>query len=458
MGGLQLFSLWTIYISLKVTAFAATLSLDCDGYLLKLDRTPTGLYFNRWNFDSQVRPTSVFQKVIDSIDPHLPILILDTNPEPNLWLPHNIVDSMATKVLGGLPYSQLTIQQRDLVMDLFASRVLEQLHLRTNRIFIFDHHFDSPVLSDTSATVLILDFIGWLQRQPESPRKQAIHSLLRDHVAIRDHSDIDIILANFSIRLAERPQELNRWSSLLKRIALFNDYGHLDSALDRKQMNQVLAAYHLLFCFEDWIATRMNGGFDWALDRIPDLLEITETLNIESDPLLDLIAHWKARNVEKAWHLDGFLQSLEKQWMDSQRLSLLIEQSLSVPGLLEISHRVLTLWIAPQFYRPFNSLDIIRYLKRFHPDLVSQSEVLIFVYSELKDQKTFHHVKLRSVNSSLRLDPIFEEVRKRQWGGGGRSGAGGLYAPTGNSNTSTQLRDDLTWLRTEIVKIQTEAL
>jgi hypothetical protein len=398
--------------------------LPCRNLLeVAIDRSDArSIYFDRWNLARGVAADSVLSQLIHEQSAKGPVVIMDTNPSAKTWQPQNIFTAEADRLMPNRKYSQLTDGEKAALYQNFLERISAQHAQRESLVLFFDHHFDSHLLLDASTTPIVVDFLLWLQEQ-KSDKALEMHQILRNSTILRDHSDADIVLANFAMGLLDQPELLRQWAPLLRSIALYNDHLYLSPSQTTLQQTEALAGYELLLAMEKWIPTQPPGGFVQGLSMIPHVLELVQTfarLNIPagSDVLPEIIAAWPQLETRLTAPLAQILPQLEENWQNRQNLQKLMTQA-----DFKTFDDVLLVHFPPLTGPKVSNVDLIRYLEADRRDLVTGMRVLV-VLSSRAEQPEVYSVKIRALGAAVDLTPIFQKMLGLGYPGGGRAGAG----------------------------------
>ena len=182
---------------------------------------------------------------------------------PDFLFGRNIVDAAAASRVEGLfgakfLYDQLSQNDRErLIYEPLARR----LSRADGPLFLHvDHHYAPELLATTSTTPLLVDFLLYLEKVGQD----ALIRRLQRTFAIMDHSDADIVLANYVLRRAGEPGFLGSHEALLKGAAILNDYQR-EIATTPKARADVEFLYNVAVAIDKRIADgklRYRGAFE----------------------------------------------------------------------------------------------------------------------------------------------------------------------------------------------------
>ncbi len=423
----------------------------CDRLLIDYDERT--VYYNRWALPKNVNQDDLLNEVAGQVPSEKSIIILDTNPSPDKYGEVNLIRPAADRAFPqagpNSTYDNFDAVTKDVLFRTFVHRTDDAIRERGRAVLIFDHHFNSRLLSTTSATPLTVDFLTWLSERPDASEYENVRTALRTGVILRDHSDPDIVLANLALSWLDDPETLEHYGPMISSIALFNDHGRLPKSMGRREQLEVLLGYNIVVAFEKWIPAQGPGAFEQALKMIP--------------PLLDL-AHEVARAYPGEEFTEGFLMAAKKDprtqnadareiitrihsaWEQYKVFTGEVENMTRDPHAFRRVGKVLVMTFPPTKGDAPTGLNAMRVLKEKHRARIGDAKVLVMVAPVLRGERTLTHVKIRSLDPDFRLDPVIEAIRARHFGGGGRSGAGGLYASAGGEVTELQRAEHLTWL------------
>jgi len=161
------------------------------------------LYLNR---SAVPNPDELISQLLEHLPQvkHRLVRIMDFNTSqiPSLAA-NNIVTEDTDSQIRDTP-RRLTPSQQEILFSSFDRR--------EGNIFHLDHHYDYPALATTSTTPILLDYLKWLHRKPYGSKKI---KELQGSFAIMDHSDADILLANYLITKAGDLRFLDTYGDVL---------------------------------------------------------------------------------------------------------------------------------------------------------------------------------------------------------------------------------------------------
>jgi hypothetical protein len=430
-----------IIASLVVPAHAAT---NCD-YEFTVERDRHGAYFDRTANVGDVDRAGFITRLINTVEPGRAILIFDTNPSPSLWAEHNIVTPAHDHAYAAASYDDLDAHARAEIFEEFVERVDRTLRETARPVVIVDHHFKSRLLATTSTTVLVLDFLEWLNREPSSGARDRVRAAFAEGFAIRDHADADIVLANVVTRLAESPDALARFGPIARDIALHNDHTTLPTPPDRRAA--ALVGHAVFEAFEHHVAPK-PGGFRKTLDRALDVLALIEarasTLARASDPIDAFLIDPEVVKDEHA--LKDVLAHVRDGWTERRDLRAeFLEMQNGGGGIRRLGQALVV--DMPLRKKAASGMAILRFVQEV--GLATDARALVVVTREHGDPggpEIVTHVKIRALGPDVNLDPLIGDIIEKGKGGGGRGRAGGLYAAAGREVTAEELADDLAWI------------
>lgn len=144
-------------------------------------------------------------------------VVLDTNFREKTLEGANAVNPEADETVRNGVYEKLSEEEKDLLFEALASRVAED-----GGVIHLDHHYDLPVLSQTSTTVLVVDFLRYLRRQGEAGKK--LIREIQGSFRVVDHADADVLLSYFAVQKANEEGFLDRNGDFLRDAAILNDH------------------------------------------------------------------------------------------------------------------------------------------------------------------------------------------------------------------------------------------
>ena len=403
---------------------------------MRVDRTDDdALYVDRWSFTSDRSLELTLNHLINSVPAGRPILIMDTNPNPKLWAEENIIPPSSDQRFPNRTYQTLTADERGELFAAYTARTFANLRVHARPILIVDHHFKSRLLKDASTTPLIVDYLTWLDQATPTDATRAVRAAIRTATLVRDHSDADIVLANFAARL--NADDLADFGPLIRRIALFNDHGTLDPNLSPIERREVTLGYRVLLGLEQYIPAGASGAFARALVDLPDLLaRVRREAKVDDgrDPEERLL-----ENLSAAPEHTGLVARLRADLRAERDLDQMLHRMFVTGSGVRRVRNVLVLTF-PALEDPPSGLLVMRLLRT--QGHAAGVDTLVIIAPEGK----LTHVKLRALGPNVCFDELLIKIRARDQGGGGRSGAAGLYASCGREVTVDELKRDLDWL------------
>ncbi|MBF0330420.1 MAG: hypothetical protein HQL17_00665 [Candidatus Omnitrophica bacterium] len=209
------------------------ISLTKDGFHFNRDRMPApdevlGMamrYFQGYNMGNRV------------------FTVADFNTEERELARQNIVNDETPSEISSKSYQDLELREKDQIFEALARRV------QSGRMLHVDHHYGYHVLAQASTAAMLLDFVRYLHAHG----KQDTLGRLKDTFIFSDHSDVDIMLANFVLRHAGDQAFLEANREAIINAVSINDY-----ALDKGSRAGVILYDVLVAMGEDVKA----HGFD----------------------------------------------------------------------------------------------------------------------------------------------------------------------------------------------------
>jgi len=296
-----------------------------------------------------------------------------------------------------------------------------------------------------------LDYLQWLKEQPQGADVKLVKEALENGTVLRDHSDADIVLANFALTLMNHPKELAYWAPLIRRIALFNDHAYLDKKLNRKERLEAILGYYVMTAFEKLIPQKRPGGFDWAVGEVAGYLTLVRDSvhqmdSGENDPLGRFMSLLDDGNtIQRPKSLGLVLPFIKKEALDQKEVSDQLEGMLRDGQGISRIKDTLVVHFSPSRSRP-NGMGVLRFVLSRTLPVWQGAKVLVVVGHEIKSDGVYDHVKIRSLDPSYDLTRLFEVMKTKRFPGGGRATAGGLYGPAGEKLKTQQSEANLTWL------------
>lgn len=285
-----------ILISL-IASISFAHAVECEDAMMKANAEVENdnIFFNRWNLPDGTKAEPLMGAMVNQIAgvEKRPMIILDTNPGQG-WSAFNIIPPEADQLFPGLTYRQLTRVQKDILFAEFTVKALERLRSDEMPVLIFDHHFNSTILSEASATPLIIDYLLWAEKHLPKAERELMQATIAEGVHLRDHSDPDILLANTAAMMAKWHRNLSAYSGLMKDIAYYNDHSYLDPNYTPKARSRVILGYYVLMGFERAIADgkisfeRAMTAVDAALERV---VHVNSKVKLESEDGLPEMIH-----------------------------------------------------------------------------------------------------------------------------------------------------------------------
>lgn len=434
-------------ISFSNLSFAVTCEEAMQ--IVRADTTAGNIFFNRWNLPDGTKAEPLMSAMIERIAGELkqPLLIFDTNPGARQWSSYNIIPPDADNIFPGQTYRQLNRVQKDYLFAEFTTKALDRLRNNELPVLIFDHHFNSTILSDASATPLIVDYLFWTDKHLLSSDRNLIRQTISEGTVIRDHSDPDILLATTAARMARFPDQLSLYGGLMKDIALYNDHAYMNPNLSPRGKRRILLGYWVMMGFEKAIADG-KMSFERAMTAVDAALERVIFVNrhgrfTSEDGLLEMIVELETFYLKH--YLEPVVAAMKLQKAERDLFQAQMKEIYRTPKALARIGETAVVRFPPIPDVP-SGLEVMQYLQVNRVAGISDAKYVAVVGRETHADGEYWHVKLRVLDGMSRLDPLIDAIREAGTGGGGRSTAGGLYAPAGRKATTPEdLENDLLW-------------
>lgn len=434
-------------ISFSDLSFAVT----CEEAMrvVQADTTGGNISFNRWNLPDGTKAEPLMSAMVERIAGELkqPLLIFDTNPGARQWSSYNIIPPEADGRFPGRTYRQLNRVQKDHLFAEFTVKALDRLRNDEMPVLIFDHHFNSTILSDASATPLIVDYLLWTDKHLLPSDRDLIRRTIYEGAALRDHSDPDILLANTAARMARFPDQLSLYGGLMKDIALYNDHAYMNPSLSPRAKRRILLGYWVMMGFEKAIADG-KMSFERAVTAVDAALERVIYVNqngkfTSEDGLPEMIAELETFYLKH--YLEPVVAAMKLQKAERDLFRAQMSEIYRTPTALARIGETAVVRFPPVPDVP-SGLEVMQYLQVNRVAGISDAKYVAVVGRETHADGEYWHVKLRVLDGMSRLDPLIDAIREAGTGGGGRSTAGGLYSPAGKKATTPEdLEKDLLW-------------
>ncbi len=422
------------YLRQLITAYAPGLSMNVGS---------GSMYLNRWGLQAQTKINEFYEGAIEYVltSTDRKVLVFDFNTGAHTE-PLNIVSDSTPVNLSSKKYMDLTSSQKNIIFEEFYRRAISQQQI------IIDHHYGRQILSDTSTTPLVLDFLLWLHDRAKADTTRSTvnqaKKLLTDletGFLVRDHSDADIILSHLLIRRSTDVTFLKKFGFLLSDIAMFNDHGFIASTSNTLA---VLIGYYYFRAFEDYHIEHPETSFSQVHEALPNTLEW----------ILDLSR--KAASIEAVSSLVSFSENLHGLLLQ-KGLDLWQQASKSVSTLsmnLNSSNVINSESLEKGTFSCFNricvaslSLDqkldafqVLQHFKGQRPEVIDGKQALVVITRTSSDVGPVTNIKLRSLNFNFDLTRVFNYFRETGLSSaGGRSSAGSLFGKSGQANVDSNL-------------------
>lgn len=367
-------------------------------------------------------------------------LLLDSHWADEQFALKNIIGPHSMPGAKRDAYETLSPSSREgfIFRPFLASILNGDRHRKTPRVIHIDHHYDIPSLQSTSTSVLSLDFILWLHASHENAHLsddnfEAAMSILERAIPIIDHTDADIILANAVFRNVRNKERLSKIASLIRAVALYNDYVVLPK--NRPMQQKVLVAFAVMQELEARLKIRtmdFTEAFEISIRTMEIVMNLDTTIVLLT-PRLDTYIYglftgsavylntpqWLAFMEISEYFIAGFERTLPQSTAATAALSTTVRDlDKIVPGqnlsYLDESSGILFVSVNN---KP-GSLASIFSEVQMDPKL---SRVKIVVGLVLDDHGKLR-IKLRSTN--LDLNPLWKSLKASGLDAGGRARAG----------------------------------
>lgn len=426
------------------------------------------LAFDRWRLRQGLQFQTILSQAVAIAQTEVDqrgIVILDTNPDAKKWRHLNIIDEEEDRLFLGRHYAELSEGERAAIFARFSKRIQQRLDSRESAVAIIDHHFESHLMTHTSTTPMTVDFLSWLQDQPDATERRQLLDFFNSAFVLRDHADADITLSNFALRSAHRPDLLQKWGPLVKAVALYNDHLVLPQRSEGLNPQEVILAFHLVRAFEDYIPEHLSTGFEFFIRSLPQalawlqgivgrfnevkpqaflmaVLEGLEDGSLRPPPELSLHKDLLIAELQRVRDMAGLLQILVDRGHNALKAGSfdVVQFEPSVVGGTQKSGVTLVVFVSPESEQIPDGSEVLRFVRQNADSLLDGVALFMVVTTEGED-RTRWQVKLRSVDPRFSLDSILAKVR--EFGGGGRAGAGRLYGSSGKETDLPGLFGDL---------------
>jgi len=333
---------------------------------------------------------------------HRLVRIMDFRlPDDPLLARNNIINPDTDPQIRNTPYGQLTLEQKNAIFTILSHR--------KENIFHLDHHYDFPVFATTSTTPMLLDYLKWLHQQPGGLEKI---KELQGAFAFMDHSDTDILLANYLITKANDLRFLQSFGDILAQAALLNDYG----------INPKDNRGSIVFNVTSILEKEIYGGkltFPQAFELIDQTIHFAQRFSYLSEKgLADEIRHRTVVLDDKeAVIARHFLEGVQSYLKDMEQLTIMFNASTRnlhnkdiVPGEFRRMKNILFVYVKDG-QEEIGNMSVLRFCQSVHPELLAGLSAVV-TSSPASKSSSGRTIKVRTF---IKKDGSFFNLSERIW-------------------------------------------
>ncbi len=386
--------------------------------------TQNGFYFNREKVSAPDELLSMTMKYLRNYRLGGKLFtVADFNTGEEELARENIINAETPSEISEKSYYALKDLEKDSIFEALAQRI------QGGRMLHVDHHYGYPVLARVSTAPMLLDFVRYLQAKG----RHDVIRRLKETFIFADHTDVDIMLANFVLRQADQDEYLEAHREAIVNAVSMNDY-----ALNQGSRAGVIL-YHILVSLGEEAKLK---GFDEGKEMafIKAALVFADQHAGKGDLGLYALAQ-ELRTPQNALVMDYFLRGMERFLRASAQFERMLAASSGhmhergvQSGQMRIMDKVLFCYVqegAPEL----DNTDIVRFLSSSRYKGISQELLAIVTTNPVVGEVGARRFKLRSV---VRGDGSFFDFSPDFWDAlrtatadygtdpGGRSMGGGL--------------------------------